>query len=43
LVSAAGMAPAIATVVAVLIIRLFFKPVYATMCAAWKDKLPQTK
>ncbi len=42
LVSQLGLAPAIAGVVAALVIKLFFKPAYDAMCAAWKEGLPQT-
>lgn len=34
-----AIAPAIATVVAVLTIRLFFNPAYHTMCDLWKERL----
>jgi hypothetical protein len=40
LVGHLGLAPAIAAVVAVLIVKLFFKPGYDTMCEYWKSKLP---
>jgi hypothetical protein len=36
-----GMAPAIAPVVAAIIIRLFFKPALGAMCDVWKEKLPE--
>jgi len=40
LVTNLGLAPLIATAVAALIVRLFFKPVYEEMCAFWKSRLP---
>jgi hypothetical protein len=40
LVSWFGWAPAIAAVVAALIIRLFFKNAYGAMCEVWKERLP---
>jgi hypothetical protein len=36
-----GLAPAIATVLAVLAVKLFFEPGYDAMCDAWKKGLPQ--
>jgi hypothetical protein len=42
LVSQLGIAPAIASVVAALIIRVFFKPVYDSMCETWKGHQPAT-
>jgi len=36
-----GWAPAIATVVAALIMRLFFKNAYDSMCDTWKARLPK--
>ncbi len=41
LVSEFGLAPAIAAVVASLIIKLFFRNAYEAMCEVWKGKLPQ--
>ena len=35
-----GWAPAIAAVVAALVIRLFFKTGYGAMCDVWKEHLP---
>lgn len=35
-----GLAPALAAVVAALVLRLFFRPGYEAMCAVWKEKLP---
>ena len=40
LVTNLGLAPLVATAVAALIVRLFFKPAYEEMCAFWKGKLP---
>lgn len=40
LVGYLGLAPAIAAVVAALMIRLFFQPGYEAMCDTWKTKLP---
>jgi hypothetical protein len=34
-----GLAPLIAPVVAMLIVRLFFHPAYGAMCDVWKQKL----
>jgi hypothetical protein len=39
LVSHWALAPAIAAVVAALIVRLFFKPFHAAMCEVWATKL----
>lgn len=41
LVAQLGIAPAIAAVVAMLIIRLFFRPAYEAMCEVWKAHQPQ--
>jgi hypothetical protein len=35
-----GWAPAIAAVVAALVVKLFFKNAYASMCEVWKKRLP---
>jgi uncharacterized membrane protein YdfJ with MMPL/SSD domain len=35
-----GWAPAIAAVMAALIVKLFFKNAYIAMCAVWKQRLP---
>jgi hypothetical protein len=35
-----GWAPAIAAVMAALVVRLFFKNAYASMCDVWKKRLP---
>lgn len=40
LVANLAMAPAAATVVAALVLRLFFKPAYGAMCEVWRTKLP---
>jgi hypothetical protein len=40
LVSWFGWAPAIAAVIAVLIVKLFFKSGYDVACQLWKEKLP---
>lgn len=40
LVSQLAIAPAIATVVAVIAIKLFFAPAHEAMCEVWKGKLP---
>jgi hypothetical protein len=39
LVSSFGWAPAIATVVAALVVKLFFKNAHAAMCEVWKKRL----
>lgn len=36
-----GLAPAIATVVAALILRTVFQPAYEAMCEVWSEKLPK--
>lgn len=36
-----GLAPAVAAVVAALIIRLFFRNAFAAMCEVWQEKLPE--
>lgn len=41
LVAQLGLAPAIAAVVAMLLVRLFFKPALGAMCDTWKEKLPK--
>jgi hypothetical protein len=41
LVSSFGWAPAIAAVVAALVVKLFFRPGYEVACQLWKDKLPK--
>ena len=41
LVSSFGVAPAIATVVAALVIKRFFRPAYDEFCELWKEKLPE--
>lgn len=41
LVAHVGLAPAVAAVVAVLAIRVFFRPAYDSMCDVWKDKLKE--
>jgi hypothetical protein len=40
LVAQLAMAPAIATIVAALTVKLFFSPAYDAMCEVWKGKLP---
>jgi hypothetical protein len=35
-----GMAPAIAAVIAVLAVKLFFQPGYDAMCEVWKKSVP---
>ena len=40
LVANLAMAPAAATVVAALVLRLFFKPAYGAMCEVWRTRLP---
>jgi uncharacterized membrane protein YdfJ with MMPL/SSD domain len=40
LITSFGLAPAIATVVAALVVKLFFKNALAAMCAVWKKRLP---
>jgi hypothetical protein len=42
LVGHLGLAPAIAAVVATLIVRLFFRPAHEAMCEVWQGRLPQT-
>jgi hypothetical protein len=41
LVAQLGLAPAIAAVVAALIIRVFFRSAYEAMCEVWSEKQPQ--
>jgi len=41
LVAQLGLVPAVAAVVAALIIKLFFRNVYGAMCDIWKKKLPE--
>lgn len=41
LVTHLALAPAVATVVAALIIRLFLENSYEAMCSVWGDRLPQ--
>jgi len=36
-----GLAPAIATVIAVLVVKLFFRPGYDAMCEIWKNNLTE--
>lgn len=36
-----GWAPAIAAVVAALVVRLFFQNAYGAMCECWKERLPK--
>ena len=36
-----GMAPALATVLAVIILKHFFRPAYQEFCGLWKEKLPK--
>jgi hypothetical protein len=43
MVSSLGLAPALAAVLAALVIKLFFKPGHAAMCEVWKARLPQAK
>lgn len=40
MVSSFGVAPAIATVIAALVIKRFFRPAYDEFCDFWKEKLP---
>jgi hypothetical protein len=39
LVSSLGLAPAVAAVIAALVIKRFFRPVYEEFCATWKKSL----
>ena len=41
LIGTFGMAPVLASVVAALIVRLFFRNAQGAMCAVWKKSLPQ--
>jgi Flp pilus assembly protein TadB len=41
LVGSLGLAPAVAAVLAALIMRLFFENAYQAMCDVWKQRLPQ--
>jgi hypothetical protein len=41
LIANLAIAPAIATVVAALIIKLFFRPTYTEFCRVWKKNLPK--
>ncbi len=43
LVAHLAMAPAVAAVVAVIAIKLFFKPAHGAMCEVWKKNLPDGK
>jgi hypothetical protein len=36
-----GLAPAVAAVIAALVMRLFFRNAYQAMCEVWKEKLPK--
>ncbi|WP_316187733.1 MULTISPECIES: hypothetical protein [unclassified Bradyrhizobium] len=41
IVSTFGIAPTLATVVAALVVRLFFKDAYTATCDVWKEHLPK--
>jgi hypothetical protein len=41
LVSSFGWAPAIAAVVAALVVKIFFRPGYELACQMWREKLPK--
>jgi hypothetical protein len=43
LIGTFGLAPALATVVAALVIRLFFRNAQKAMCDVWKKHLPEAK
>jgi len=41
LVTNLGLAPALAAVLAVLLVKRFFRPAYEEFCRVWEQKLPQ--
>ena len=43
LVSTFGWAPALAAVVAALVVKLFFKNAYVTTCDVWSKRLPASE
>ena len=40
-VSGLGMAPALAAIVAALVLKYFFRPAYGEFCGLWQEKLPK--